>query len=409
METNDFAAIPEVLEALKRGEQIVLVDDRRRENEGDLVQAAETVTPESINFMLRFGRGILCLVLTGEDTERLGLRPLEPSPRDSMKTAWHTPIDVKEGISTGTSAADRAATILAAVKTDTGPGDFVCGHVPTLRAVDGGVLVRAGHSEGSVDLVRMAGMRPAAGICEIMKENGEMARLPELKDFARENGLLLASVADIIGYRRNREKLVEYVSTSKLPSRFGVFTLHLYTARYDPHPHLAIVKGEIYPEKVRGNSLGLEEPVLVRVHSECFTGDTLGSLRCDCGDQLHAALRAVEAEGKGVVLYMRQEGRGIGLVNKIKAYALQDQGLDTVEANEHLGFPPDLRHYGVGAQILYDLGLRRIRLLTNNPKKIAGLAGYGLIVEEEIPLKTPLRPENERYIITKRDRLGHRI
>jgi 3,4-dihydroxy 2-butanone 4-phosphate synthase / GTP cyclohydrolase II len=388
---------------------IILVDDQRRENEGDLVAAAEFTAAETVNFMVTHGRGILCLALAGEEADRLGLRPLEATPRDSFRTAWHTPLDLKQGIGSGTSAADRAATIRAAARVDTGPSDFVCGHVPTLRAVDGGVLVRAGHSEGSTDLMRLAGLRPAAVICEIMKDTGEMARLPDLAAFARRHGFLLASVAEIISYRRSKEKLIEYVASSKLPTLFGDFTQHLYKGRFDPAPHIAIVKGAIAPEKLRGNTEGIDDPVLVRVHSECFTGDTLGSIRCDCGDQLHAALAAIETAGLGVVLYMRQEGRGIGLTNKVKAYALQDQGLDTVEANEHLGFPPDLRHYGIGAQILYDLGLRRIRVLTNNPKKIAGLAGYGIAIAEEIPLHTPPRPENEKYLATKRLRLGHRL
>jgi 3,4-dihydroxy 2-butanone 4-phosphate synthase/GTP cyclohydrolase II len=409
MESESFTPVPEVLEALKRGETILLVDDERRENEGDFVAAAEFAAPETVNFMLKYGRGILCLAMAGEEADRLGLRPLEPTSRDSFRTAWQTPIDLKEGIGTGTSAFDRAATIRAAARPNTGPGDFICGHVPTLRAVEGGVLVRAGHSEGSTDLLRLAGLRPLSVICEIMKENGEMARLPDLAAVARERGLLLASVADIISYRRNKERLVEYVSSSNLPTRFGSFVQHLYRAQFDPSPHLAIVKGDIQPEALRGSAEGLPEAVLVRVHSECFTGDTLGSLRCDCGDQLRAALEAIEAAGLGVVLYMRQEGRGIGLANKVKAYALQDKGLDTVEANEHLGFPPDLRHYGIGAQILYDLGLRRIKILTNNPKKIAGLAGYGLVIDEEIPLRVPPRPENERYLETKRLRLGHRL
>ncbi len=409
MDHNDFAPIPEVLDALRRGEQIILVDDKNRENEGDLVAAAELITPEGVNFMLKHGRGILCLAMAGPEIERLGLRPLESNRADPFHTAWHTPIDYKEGISTGTSAHDRATTIRAAARPDTGPADFVCGHVSTLRAMDGGVLVRAGHSEGSVDLMRLAGLRPLAVICEIMKEDGSMARLPDLKEFAARHGLPLTSIADIISYRRRREKLIRYIASADLPTRHGRFKVHLYEAQYDPGPHLAITKGDIAPEAVRGSNEGLEEPILVRVHSECFTGDTLGSLRCDCGDQLHAALRAVEKEGKGVVLYMRQEGRGIGLVNKIRAYALQDQGLDTVEANEKLGFPPDLRHYGIGAQILYDLGIRKIRILTNNPRKIAGLAGHGLEVVEEIPLRGPRRPENEKYLEAKRLRLGHRL
>ncbi|NMD36329.1 MAG: GTP cyclohydrolase II, partial [Planctomycetes bacterium] len=335
--------------------------------------------------------------------------PLESTPRDRLGTAWHTPIDVRLGISTGTSAGDRATTIRAAADPRTSPADFVCGHVQTLRAVEGGVLVRAGHTEGAVDLMRIAGLRPLAAICEIMKPDGEMARLAELTEFARAHGLPIASVADLIGYRRTKERLIAFESGSHLPTEFGDFTQYVYSCKYDPAPHIAVVKGAIAPECVRGNAGGLPQAVLVRVHSECFTGDTLGSLRCDCREQLHAALRAIEREGLGVVLYIRQEGRGIGLINKAKAYALQDQGLDTVDANEELGFPADLRHYGVGAQILYDLGLRTIRVLTNNPRKIAGLTGYGLRVVEEIPLRTAPRPENEHYLATKRLRMGHKL
>ncbi len=409
MKETEFTPIPEACEALRQGKQIVLVDDQNRENEGDLVAAAEHIAPDGVNFMLVHGRGILCLAMAGGQVDRIGLRPLESTPRDSFGTAWHTPIDLRLGISTGTSAGDRAATIRAAADPRTNPADFVCGHVQTLRAVEGGVLVRAGHTEGAVDLMRIAGLSPLAAICEIMKPNGEMARFPELAEFARTHGLPIVSIADLIGYRRMKERLITFEAGSLLPTAFGSFTQYLYTCKFDPAPHVAVVKGGIAPECVRGNADGIAEPVLVRVHSECFTGDTLGSLRCDCREQLHAALEAIEAEGLGVVLYIRQEGRGIGLINKAKAYALQDKGLDTVDANEELGFPADLRHYGVGAQILYDLGLRTIRVLTNNPKKIAGLTGYGLRVVEEIPLRTAPRPENERYLATKRIRMGHKL
>jgi 3,4-dihydroxy 2-butanone 4-phosphate synthase / GTP cyclohydrolase II len=406
---NGFTPIPEALEALRQGRLIALVDDQNRENEGDIVAAAEFITPETINFMIVHGRGILCLAMAGAEVERLGLRALESTPRDSLRTAWHTPIDLRVGITTGTSAPDRAATIRAAADPKTQAADFVCGHVQTLRGVEGGVLVRAGHTEGTIDLMRIAGLRPLGVICEILKPNGEMARLPELREFAAAHGLPIVSVADIIGYRRLKERLISFEAGSALPTTFGKFTQFLYSSKFDALPHIAVVKGPLAPESLRGNTNGFPDPVLVRVHSECFTGDTLGSLRCDCREQLHAALASIEEEGLGVVLYIRQEGRGIGLLNKVKAYALQDKGLDTVEANEQLGFPPDLRHYGVGAQILYDLGLRKIRILTNNPKKIAGLAGYGLQIVEQIPLKVAPRPENERYLTTKRLRMGHEL
>ena len=409
MSETSFSEVSLAAETLARGRMVLMVDDREREDEGDLVAAAQFITPDTINFMLSRGRGILCLALDGSEVERLGLRPLEATPRDSLRTAWHTPLDARQGVTTGTSAPDRAATIRAAADPATGPCDFVCGHVPTLRAAEGGVLVRAGHTEGSVDLMRIAGLRPAAVICEILKDSGEMARLPELVEFARRHDLPVVSVADVIAYRRAKERLITYEASSRLPTCFGAFTQHLYQARYDPAPHIAIVKGDILPECLRSNGCSIEQPVLVRVHSECFTGDTLGSLRCDCRDQLHTALKAIEQEGLGVVLYVRQEGRGIGLTNKVKAYALQDQGLDTVEANEQLGFAPDLRHYGIGAQILYDLGLRKIRILTNNPRKIAGLAGYGISIVEELPLRASPCPENERYLLTKRLRMGHRL
>ncbi len=409
MKKDMFADIPDIVRALQRGECIVLVDDARRENEGDLVAPAQSITAEQINFMVTHGRGILCLTMTGEDTQRLQLHPIVTDATDSYQTAWHTPIDLCKGISTGTSAQDRAATIAVASDPRSKAEDFICGHVSTLRSQNGGTLVRAGHTEGSTDLMQLAGLQKSAVICEIMKENGEMARMPELEEFARSHNMLMTSIEKIISYRRNHEKLIQYVTSSKLPTKFGDFVQHVYRGKYDSDPHIAIVKGDILPESLRADKSGIDRPILLRVHSECFTGDTLGSLRCDCREQLHLALKKIEENGEGILLYMRQEGRGIGLTNKIKAYALQDKGLDTVEANEHLGFAADPRHYGVGAQILYDLGVRKIRILTNNPRKIAGLAGYGLSIEEHIPLRIKPRPENEKYLMTKKNRLDHKL
>ncbi|RLA77688.1 MAG: bifunctional 3,4-dihydroxy-2-butanone-4-phosphate synthase/GTP cyclohydrolase II [Deltaproteobacteria bacterium] len=393
--------IEEVIEDFKAGKMVILVDDEDRENEGDLCIAAEKVTPEAINFMAKYGRGLICLALTEEQVEKLHL-PMMVSDAENKTphgTAFTVSIDARHGITTGISAQDRAKTILTAIADDVRPDDLVRpGHVFPLKARRGGVLVRAGHTEASVDLARLAGLKPAAVICEIMNEDGTMARMPDLERFARRHGIKIATIADLIKYRLTKERLVRRVATATLPTRYGgEFLAILYESEIDAQHHLALVKGDI--------STG--EPVLVRVHSQCLTGDVFGSLRCDCGDQLHEAMRMIDEEGRGVLLYMRQEGRGIGLANKIKAYFLEEHGKDTVEANEALGFKPDLRDYGIGAQILVDLGLRKIRLMTNNPRKIVGLEGYGIEVVERVPIEVPPRKENIRYLRTKKEKLGH--
>jgi 3,4-dihydroxy 2-butanone 4-phosphate synthase/GTP cyclohydrolase II len=393
------SSIKEALVDIRSGKMVILVDDEGRENEGDLCMAAQFATPEAINFMARFGRGLICLTLTEESADHLRLQPMVRDNRSRFGTAFTVSIEAKQGVTTGISAADRATTILAAVADGAKSEDLVSpGHIFPIRAKKGGVLVRTGQTEGSVDLARLAGLKPAGVICEVMKEDGTMARMPDLEGFAREHGMKIVTIADLIDFRMQHESLIRRAATTIIPTRYGgTFKVIVYENDVDEMKHIALVKGEIGPE----------DEVLVRVHSECLTGDVFGSERCDCGDQLHRAMEMVDQAGKGVIVYMHQEGRGIGLVNKIKAYELQEQGKDTVEANIALGFKEDLRDYGIGAQILADLGVRRMRLLTNNPKKIVGLEGYGLTITERVSIEIGPNKNNIQYLQTKREKMGH--
>ncbi|HUX15060.1 MAG TPA: bifunctional 3,4-dihydroxy-2-butanone-4-phosphate synthase/GTP cyclohydrolase II [Phycisphaerae bacterium] len=405
------AAIPDVLDGLRRGGMVVLCDDENRENEGDLVIAAEKVTPEAITFMAVHGRGLICLALTEERADQVGLPPMTPVNTSRYGTAFTVSIDSAVGIDTGISAADRARTIQVAVADDVRPEDLARpGHVFPIRAREGGVLVRAGQTEGAVDLARLAGLKPAGVICEIMKPDGTMARVPDLTTFCREHDLKMCSVAQTIEFRRASEHLVRKVAQARLPTRHGEFDLHVYEAQVDPYPHVALTLGGIGVAGADGRVSVQDDPVLVRMHSECLTGDVFGSLACDCGQQLDVAMARVAREGRGAIVYMRQEGRGIGLVNKILAYRLQqEEGLDTVEANERLGFEPDLREYGIGAQIMVDLGIRKVRLMTNNPRKVVALRGYGIAIVERVPLVVEPNELNARYLDTKRRKMGHML
>lgn len=405
-----FSEIPEVLDELRRGRMVVLVDAEDRENEGDLVCAAEKVTPQIINFMARFGRGLICLPLTAEKCDSLGLYPQAVDNTARFGTAFTVSIDAAEGISTGISAADRAHSIQAAIADGAKPGDLIRpGHVFPLRAREGGVLVRAGQTEGSVDLMRLASLKPAGVICEIMNEDGSMARVPELLKFCEKHNLKIVSIAKLIEYRLQRESQIKRIERVNLPTDYGQFTLIGYESITSAEPHLALCKGGIGRLDEKGEPIEHNEPVLVRVHSECMTGDLFHSQRCECGYQLITAMKMIEEAGKGALIYLRQEGRGIGLTNKLRAYKLQEQGLDTVEANLQLGFMADKRDYGIGAQICRDLGLRKIRILTNNPKKISRLEVYGIKIVEQIPIKAEPSEHNIDYLRTKKYRLGHML
>jgi 3,4-dihydroxy 2-butanone 4-phosphate synthase/GTP cyclohydrolase II len=407
--TEPFCGIEEALAELRAGRMIVLVDDENRENEGDLVIAAEKVTPEAINFMMRNACGMVCLAMSPDICDRLQLDIMPGANLDPSATPLTLKIDARTGITTGISAYDRARTVQVAIDERSGPGDLKrgYGHLDGLRAREGGVLVRAGHTEGSVDLARLAGLKQAAVICEVVNPDGKMAQRDDLTRFCLAHGLKMTSIEELIKHRRQREKLIRRELTLKLPTRFGEFDLFAYTSVVDPEPHLALTMGGVGVEE-GGYVPVQEEPVLVRIHSQCLTGDIFTSRLCDCGPQLHHAMRQVAEAKKGVVLYMRQEGRGIGLLAKLQAYKLQrEEGLDTVEANQRLGFGADLRHYGIGAQILLDLGVRQIRLLTNNPKKVVGVEGYGLRIKERVPIQVPPTESNRKYLMTKKEKLGH--
>ncbi len=393
-----FDRIEDAIEDYRQGKILVVIDDEDRENEGDFIMAADKVTPEKINFLSKYGRGLICVPMAGERLDELELHSMVLKNTEKLKTSFTVSVDAKKNTTTGISAFDRTETIKTLIDPATRPEDLARpGHIFPLRARRGGVLVRAGHTEAVVDLARLAGLYPSGVLCEIMDDDGTMARVPKLKEVADKFKLRFITIQDLIEYRRRTEKLIQRRVSTNLPTGFGDFELHLYSSRIDGQDHVALVKGDV--------TTG--EPIMVRVHSQCLTGDIFGSLRCDCGAQLHAAMGRINENGKGVVLYMRQEGRGIGLENKLKAYNLQDEGKDTVEANEALGFKADLRHYGLGAQILYDLGIRKIRLLTNNPKKIVGISGYGLEVVERVNIEVPPNKINAKYLATKKDKLGH--
>ena len=395
---REFATIEEAVEDIRAGRMLVVVDDEDRENEGDLLMAADKATPESVNFMARHGRGIICMPMLGERLDELQVSMMVSDNTAPLGTAFTVSVDARRGVTTGTSAYDRAVTIRTLVDPRTRPEDLTRpGHIFPLRAMPGGVLRRAGHTEAAVDLARLAGCAPAGVICEVLDDDGGMARLPELMQLARTHGLKVITIKALIEYRLQKEKLVRRSATTRMPTDYGEFTLIAYETTVDDRVPLALVMGDVAGD----------EPTLVRVHSECLPGDVFGCRRCDCGSQLYKALALIEREGRGILVYMRQEGRGIGLLNKLRAYELQDQGKDTVEANHALGFRADLRHYGIGAQILVDLGVKNLRILTNNPKKIVGIEGYGLHVMERLPIEIPATDANRRYLLTKRDKLGH--